>query len=321
MTARRTSASRKASPGLQFEQAVAALQALLDPTAEVTHNVRLTDRLGHRRQFDVVIRAKAAGHPILGVIECRDLKGPVDSPQLNALADKARNVNAQLVICFSRRGFTKPALELARFHGIGTFSLLKADHGAKGLTFGQTWYATVLHWGAMRLTLHFSQPPAVDRFSAEEVMLGETRVLDWIVSELHTRGRDLTTPGWYALWIRFTQPESCRVGDRAVSLSAIEANVELEARNKSKRILWAGQAMYDWATGSFTIPPNASLQSEVWSGDFSDWPDFEGELPPTPPTKTFLDARFTLMRVPTDLPLIPSEVRARADVSLDGVVA
>src|SRR5688572_16049589 len=102
------------APGIPFEKAVAAVQAMLDPAAEVTHNTRLRDRLGHWRQFDVVIRVKAAGHEILGVIECKDLQRPIGTPELNAFADKARNVRANLTLLASKRGFTKQALELAR---------------------------------------------------------------------------------------------------------------------------------------------------------------------------------------------------------------
>ena len=48
-------------PGISFEKAVALVQAQFDPAANVTHNEVIVDRLGHSRQFDVVIRGAFAG--------------------------------------------------------------------------------------------------------------------------------------------------------------------------------------------------------------------------------------------------------------------
>jgi hypothetical protein len=312
----KTSQSTELPPGLSFEKAVAALQSVLDPSAEVRHNVRLIDKLGHRRQFDVVIRAKAAGHPILGVIECRDLKGPVDSPQINSLADKARNINANLVLCFSRRGFTKPALELARYHGIGTFSLLKADHETKGLTFGQTWYATISRWGAFRLTLHLAELTNLGPWDPTDLTVDGIRVVDWVTTVLFGTYANVAPAGWYNLWLRFRDPHQCLVGARPVLVSAIQAQAELVTAHKARRILWAGQAMYNWSTGQFTIPPQGHLVSQAWSGDFSDWDDFEGPLPPPTPGP-FLEARFSIFQAPTQLPRVPDTLAALVDVSLE----
>ena len=81
------------NPGIAFEKVVAGIQAQIDPTSSVTHNETLTDRLGHSRQFDVVIRGSFAGQQMLGVIECKDLKRRVGNPEVDAFITKANEIN------------------------------------------------------------------------------------------------------------------------------------------------------------------------------------------------------------------------------------
>ena len=50
-----------------FEKAVAAIQAQIDPTSSVSHNERIVDRMGHARQFDIVIKGSFAGQTMLGM--------------------------------------------------------------------------------------------------------------------------------------------------------------------------------------------------------------------------------------------------------------
>jgi hypothetical protein len=288
-------------PGISFEEAVAAVQGLLDPSATVLHNQRLMDRVGHRRQFDVVIRAKAAGHDVLGVIECKDLRRPGDSPEVNAFADKARNVNANVVLMVSRRGFTKPALELARFHGIGTFSLLKHDHTSEGVTFGVYWYATVLSWNTLQITLHFDGPATVTSFSAEKILIDGKPLLAWLLRRLHTTHDDVLVQGWYRLAIDFNAPTAVTVEGAEVRLVGIHIDAERLCKYRRKRIVWAGKALYDWSEKRLTIPANESLVTQGWRADFSDWDEYEGPLP-VQTGGGFIEARFTVATRPDPLP-------------------
>src|SRR5208283_971949 len=75
-----------------FEQAVASVQRLLSPDADVKHNEKIGDTRNRLRQFDVVIRGQWAGKTMLGIIECKDKKRPVDMPQVEAFLTKSRSV-------------------------------------------------------------------------------------------------------------------------------------------------------------------------------------------------------------------------------------
>ncbi len=53
-------------PGIGFEKAVAVIQEQIDPTSSVYHNEKIIDRLGHARQFDIVIRGTFANNCAAG---------------------------------------------------------------------------------------------------------------------------------------------------------------------------------------------------------------------------------------------------------------
>lgn len=123
-------------PGIAFEKAVAAIQKMMDPKANVEHNKKLRDRFGHLRQFDVVIKGKIGGHKIIGVIECKNLKRRVGTPDIDAFVTKTRDVNANITLIASKRGFSKQALEKAKDYGIGTISLLPTHQKESGFSVG-----------------------------------------------------------------------------------------------------------------------------------------------------------------------------------------
>jgi hypothetical protein len=273
---------KRATPkGIPFELAVKALQEMMDPSATVTHNEHLTDRLGHRRQFDVVIRAKAGGHDVLGVIECKDLSRPVGTPEVNAFADKAQNVRANITLLVSRKGFTRQAIELARHHGIGTFSLLKKDTEKHGLVVGVPAYGEVFFWGAYRVTLHYPLTvPTPGAFEVDDLAYEGFPIKDWIISELHKSYADVKQAGWHTLWIRFHVPAMISLRGEAFPTVAWEVAVERNRQGKTKQIQWSGQAFYDWQKGALTFPGHAEFVTDGWRADFTDWKDFEGEFPP-----------------------------------------
>ena len=63
---------KKDAPGVKLERIVSKIQQMMDPRSTVTHNELLKDRVGNKRQYDVIIRGRFGGQPVLGVIECKD---------------------------------------------------------------------------------------------------------------------------------------------------------------------------------------------------------------------------------------------------------
>lgn len=133
------------NPGIEFEKIVADIQAQVDKNAKVSHNQRLVDRHGHKRQFDVVIKGKFADQDILGVIECKDLIKKVGTPEIDAFVTKSQDIKSNFKIVVSRNGFSKPAIEEARYYGIQTLSLIPNDEVNCGFKVGIYWFADVYY--------------------------------------------------------------------------------------------------------------------------------------------------------------------------------
>ena len=137
------SSKQPKNTGVSLEQIVARIQQMMDPHSTVTWNEWLTDRVGNRRQYDVVIKGEFGGRPILGIIECKDhnrRKGPAD---VEAFSKKLENLGARLGLMVSRKGFTPQALELAKHEHIGCLSLLPDDPVQAGFSIGCMFYAVI----------------------------------------------------------------------------------------------------------------------------------------------------------------------------------
>lgn len=302
--------------GESFEQAVAALQQMLDPAASVEHNVRLRDRLGHLRQFDVVLRGKLGGHDALGVIECKDFKRRVGTPEVNAFADKARNVRANLTLLASKSGFTAEALELAAHHGIGTISLLRTDPSAPGFTVGVETFGLRYEWREAKVTLHMLDALSHSSgFTGADVAIRGQRVDEWLIRVVNTSLRDLKTPGWFDLWVRFRVPEVAIVGTSEIRVESLQLSIRRVRETLRRQVQWSGQALYNWSRGEVVVPPNAELFTDGWRSDFSDWEVVDDDPPPMGGRFLF-EFRPVVFIGQRNLPKLVFEFRDVADVVL-----
>jgi restriction endonuclease len=178
-----------------FEAAVASVQALLSPNANVTRNVKLVDRLGHERQFDVVIRGQWAGRHVLGVIECKDWSVKVDLPEVEAFVTKKENVRANLAIMVSRCGFTQKAIDLAKHHAIGTLSLLP-DDDAHGFAIGFQSFAFFFKWTQLILRVRLAGKTRIPRsLKVESVQYKGHKLIDWFRGRLDCEHRTTELAG------------------------------------------------------------------------------------------------------------------------------
>lgn len=183
---------------------------MMDKNATITHNERLRDRHGHLRQFDVVIRAKVGGHNILGVIECKNLNKRVGTPEVDAFVTKARDVNANITLLASKKGFTKPALEKAKDYVIGTISLLSENPKECGFSIGNQCYATTYMWPKCKVELAFVKKDiSIKNLSAkniENITWRGSKIIDFFHKELVTTYKEGKEEGWYTLNIKFDKP-------------------------------------------------------------------------------------------------------------------
>lgn len=264
-------------PGIGFEKAVAALQAALDPSAAVTHSEVIVDRLGQKRQFDVVIRGVFAGQQMLGVIECKDLGQKVGTPAVDAFVTKAQDINANFKILMSRRGFSEPALIKCKHYGLQALSLIPDDPVNMGFSIGSYWTGERRQWSQLRLSLH-GPTGSEDTFkllqiNSHEVTIGGKKVLDWFINYLIETQAENLELGWSAgITLEFDRPQLVGVGaGKEVTCVAISFEAE-QACDKFERFVGInGTGFFDWQTKRVTVPPGAIIASDWLPTDFSQW--------------------------------------------------
>lgn len=278
-------------PGVAFEKVVAAIQAQIDPTATVTHNEVLTDRLGHSRQFDVVVRGAFAGQPMLGVIECKDLKRKVGNPEIDAFVTKAQDVNANFKIVISRQGFSKPALAKCAHYGVQALSLLSDDPTNRKFFIGTRWEADITRWGQISVTLHFAQDPLEPvHFNVDELAIDGKRVLDWFTNHLLDRESEVIDFGWVVnVSAVFDKPQSVTVRPGSAYLcTAISFMAERVCDRLERMVGISGTGFFNWNSKQATLPPG-TIRSEAVPLDFTQWqPRSEGARMPS----GFIDIRI-----------------------------
>ena len=268
-------------PGIKFEKLVYDIQKRLDPNTEVTHNEFIVDRLGHRRQFDVIIRGTSGGHPILGVIECKDLKKRVGTPEVDAFVTKSRDINANFSILASRKGFSKPDIEKAKDYGIGTISLLLNDGNDPGLTIGVRWFAEIWQWKTAKLKIDFSDKNLQKKINSPlSIKYKDKIIINWFLKQLATQYLKLKKEGDFILILKFDKPQLLSVDKNKFEANGITFNAFRDKIVLTKVVHISGDAIYRWDSNKITLPPNGIIHTENLRSDFSDWDKYDDIIPP-----------------------------------------
>jgi hypothetical protein len=240
---------KKDYPGIAYEIAVATIQKRFDPFARVRHNEIIVDRIGHRRQFDVVIRGSFSGQPMLGVIECKDTSRKVGTPEIDAFITKANDINANFKIIVSRHGFSKNALEKCKHYGIKPLSLVTYEYFISNISIGKNDLA-LYEWSRVFLKIEFTlnKPQFKFPMDASCITIGGQPVVDWFVNKMIEK--TVASPsfeGPFVLHCRFDGP--VMIGYRDEWLAAVHY---LQFASERKRRIDQSVAsakdllLYDW---------------------------------------------------------------------------
>jgi hypothetical protein len=267
-------------PGVSLELAVARIQQMMDPDSTVSHNETLLDRLGNRRQFDVVIRGTFGGRPVLGVIECRDHSRKKGPDAVEGFAKKTEHLGANLRLMVSRKGFTRQALRLAAHERIGFLSLLPNDPHQVGFAIGHFWYGILQKWTDVYLVIHFpfSPPPNIGP-DFDKVRWQGLPVTRWFLRELFTTHSRPKEPGEYSLALTFKQPMEIEIEGAAYPVIGLTCRATWVQKNKRTWCPWSGDAFYDWHTGEINVPGGVSLIGGPVENDIALWDDYDGVVP------------------------------------------
>lgn len=116
----------------EFEKLVALLESHLTSKGAIIKSPDyIDDRItGEKREVDISIRYMVGSTPILVTIECRNRASMQDTTWIEQLAQKRDDIRASATIAVSSRGFTKPAIEKAKFYNIETRLLSEVSEDA-----------------------------------------------------------------------------------------------------------------------------------------------------------------------------------------------
>ena len=282
-------------PGISLEMNVARIQQMMDPNSTVTHNEHLTDRVGNKRQYDVVIRGKFGGRSILGVIECKDHNRRKGPSTVEAFAKKTENLNANLKLMVSKKGFTKQALSLARHEGISCLSLLPEDPKLTDFTIGDVWYGVIYMWLITKFLVNVvdNDKPA-DGFDIESVTYEGKPVIHWFRRELSTTYKESKDIGVHSLTVSFDTPRQLSINGRLYNVDWLACDINRTCQKKKKWVSWSGDALYDWDKQQYTIPPKGVIVGSSVESDLSKWDDLDGEIPEPVKAETLEPFEFHL---------------------------
>ena len=269
-----------ARPGTRLEEVVARIQQMMDPNSIVTHNEMLEDRVGNKRQYDVVIRGHFGGRPVLGIVECKDHNRKKGPDAVEAFAKKTDNLGANLRIMVTKKGFTKQALQLAKHENIGCLSLLPTPTEKIGFSIGDMWYGIISKWTSVRLEIHFAMPSIpLPTFDINTVKWNEKRVSMWFLKELFTTYGSETKTGQLTLNLTFIEPRNLEIEGNEYLVAGISCHAIRIYQKKRKWVSWSGDAFYDWHAGQLKIPANGTVVGSSIETDLTNWPDYEGDIP------------------------------------------
>ena len=251
----------KVRPGLKLETVVARIQQMMDPNSRVTHNEKLVDRVGNKRQYDVVIRGTFGGRPVLGVIECKDHKRKKGPSAVEAFAKKTDNLGANLRLMVSKRGFTEQALKLAAHENIGCLSLLPSDPKQAGFSIGEMWYGVIRKWSQFRLVVLFDAPTAlIDSFDGHSVKYDGKQVIHWFERELISKHGSESQAGEHTFVVEFDQPHDIEIEGKVYEVKGIACIATRECGKKRIWAKWPRRRILRLAYGSILCPD--------WRNDF-----------------------------------------------------
>jgi len=272
----------KDKSGKSLEKAVARIQQMLDPGSVVTHNEYIVDRLGNRRQFDVVIRGQAAGRNYLGVVEAKDWSNKIGTPELEAFVMKARNVNANFILMVSKMGFSEPGLRAAKHEGVGTLSLLPDDPIDAGFSVGIICYANRYEWGPFNFGLYRkekNEPRGVS--DLRSITLDGKPVIAWFAKQLSITYMNATGPEPTLIEVKFKTPMTLQIEGRDVDdVTRLVMIAQRIRRTKRGFVQVTGDAFYDWLAKGILWPIGGALEVQVTEAMVNNWEPFTGEVPP-----------------------------------------
>lgn len=267
----------KEAPGIAFEKVVSDLQRQFDPNASVKHKEYLIDRLGQKREFDVVIRGKFSGQDLLGIIECKDKSRPVGVDVVDGFISKSVDINANFKIIVSRRGFTKSAIKKAQHYGIQTLSVFPSRDKGLGFLRGTKWEVDLYRWGSIVMQPLNGDEPAIpiqlSGFTKDSLKINGKKIVDGFCNYMLQHHDSELREGWVEIEFKFLVPQIVTVGDLGFPCTGMRFQAERLKEKKVRLVEWHDSGFFDWQRSQMKVPGKTMAESCVVPVNFFEWAD------------------------------------------------
>jgi hypothetical protein len=159
--------------------------------------------------------------------------------------------------------------------------LLPGDYGQTGLKLNVTSYAQIWSWTDIKLGLENSDIPAdLGEYAAEDILLGGQPVLDLVFKELGTTHVKEKTLGPLKRVLEFDNPVELEIKGKTFKTQQVRFGATRVCSHKRKRVELFGDGVYDWQNKNLTVPNDGQIFGSPWKGDYSDWEEYDGAIPP-----------------------------------------
>ncbi len=264
---RQRSVKSVSRPGITFEDRVADILQALDPTCRVSRREHLRDRLGHDREFDIVLRGKLAGQELVGVVECKDHIRKTAVPEIEAFVTKAADLRANMMLYASKRGFTRHALEKARHYGVGTLSLFPDGTPDDQFTLGVRWYVVHCQWVMNAVVVSWADGDSKP-FDPWQLRYEGRRVVAWWARKLRAAGNASFKANELEERLVFARAVPFETGAGVRNAVGVQFRSVLKRTVKTRMVRVFGQGLIWWHKDQLVLPSKSSMTVQ-----FADSPD------------------------------------------------
>lgn len=246
-----------------FEVAVAAVQRAIAPDAIIEHDVRIEDADGYKHQFDVVIRTTAAGHDVLGLIECKHQQRPVGRSDVNNFEMESEAVNAHVRLMVSSSGFTGPARATAAKNGIGLLSPLDSDWQTGTVRIGVRFYVNVYYWSAVRAAVLRDDGHEQECRDPASLRYGDQLLLPWFLKALVQEKRGEEDCRWHIVKCSFAETRTLKVDGEVLRAKGVRFGALRTVEARSQWVNIHGVGFYSWHEGKLVLPATATFTTDA----------------------------------------------------------
>ena len=158
---------------------------------------------------------------------------------------------------------------------------MPGDYGQTGLKLNVTTYAQIWWWTDIKVGLeNLDIPPGLGEYKGDDILLEGQPVLNYVGKELATTLVKEKTLGLHKRLLEFDHPVEINIKGKRFKTQQVRYRATRVCSHKRKQLEVFGDGVYDWQSDKWTFPKGGEIFVSAWKGDYSDWEEYDGTIPP-----------------------------------------